>query len=306
MKSKHRHELQTSELDKLASRATPFLQEHGTTLLYALGGLAVVLIAVAVWAMRSTGNGESAGWSLFMAEASADNFGKVVEDFPGTRVAQWARLKESEAYLETGIRSLFSDRTASESDLKAAEKGFGELLTDTSTTATVRERARIGMARTLESMSAGSDSDGARDKAQKAYEGFVEEFPDSIYVEQAKSRAETLKTPQSREFYAFFDKAKPSPSTSPFGNPAGPSGDNFDLPVVLPELPEELELPEADLEALDESKPDGPEPKLTVPGKVDGSGLPPAPAKGGDADKKASDANPPSGDEKPDDSKPSP
>jgi hypothetical protein len=65
----------------------------------------------------------------------------------------------------------------------------------------IRERALIGLARTLESM-----SDGSEDDAIKAYETFVKEFPKSEYQADAQSRIGILKSGHGQEFYAWFSK----------------------------------------------------------------------------------------------------
>jgi len=58
-------------------------------------------------------------------ESTAD-YGTVADKYAGTKVAPWARLREGEAELSSGIRLLFTNRDAGRSDLKKAEENLGK------------------------------------------------------------------------------------------------------------------------------------------------------------------------------------
>lgn len=238
----HRHDLETNELEKLASRATPFLEKNGMTILFVVGAVLIVALLATFFAGRGD-DGDGAGWAKILDGSNAEDFENVAEDFEG-QVVPWAQLSAAEANLDQGIRLLFEDRKGSASDLEKAREAFQELLDQSQLDPTIRERATIGMARCLEATPA--DAGGDREEARKLFESLVEKSPDSIYVDYAKSRAAALAREDAKEFYAFFDAAKPIPRDQ--RNPAGPSfGSDFEAPLILPELPEELQLPEEDL-----------------------------------------------------------
>lgn len=239
MKSEHRHELQTNDLSRAMANVAPFLEEYGNRIL--LGIVAVCLIAgAAIWWARSSNASAAMGWTELVAARTAEDFGNIADAYAGTEVGHWARLQAAESYLFQGIRLSFTDRAAAVSDLKQAEEGFQQLLDAQGVPDVVRERALIGMARTLETRS-GQDTQ----PAIAAYEKLIEEFPNSVYRAEVEERISALKTGSTQEFYAWFQKQNPRPEdrqTPRDGMSIGdlPPGHPTVDPLSLPEIPERL------------------------------------------------------------------
>src|SRR5579863_4332876 len=105
MKSEHRHDLKTNELGRITSGVTraseKYVHEHTNQLVIAIVAVIAIGIGVIYW-VSASGSSDREGWRELSAATSADGFGKVAAKFPGTKVAQWARLREGEADLYSG------------------------------------------------------------------------------------------------------------------------------------------------------------------------------------------------------------
>ncbi|HSG69656.1 MAG TPA: tetratricopeptide repeat protein, partial [Planctomycetaceae bacterium] len=181
--NQHRRDLNTNELEKIAVKAKPFLEEHLNKIIYAVCGLLLVVTLIVTW-NRSWSGGDPVGWEEFLKASqtgSPEGYGKVAEKYPNKPVGQWALLNEAELYLSQGVRSSFTDRKGAVSDLEASRKKFEELLSFNSLPPRVEERALYGLSRCLESTSGGDTG-----KAVKAYEEFLRKFPDSAFAATAK------------------------------------------------------------------------------------------------------------------------
>jgi hypothetical protein len=245
MKSKERHELQTSELEKFATRVGPFFETYGKYLIYGVCVLLVLGIGVAWWSADRSDKNASA-WAQFLNSENAEDYAIVAEDHPATDVAYWARLRSAEQNLREGVRQLFFKRKkgSSDSQLADARKTLEGLLQDSSTPDDVRERATILLAECIESAPDSKKKEQHVAEAQKLYEQFASEFPFSVYADYAKSRAEALKKQRAKDFYAFFDSAKPAREEGETFDPFAPT--TPPPSVTLPAIPEELQLPGSD------------------------------------------------------------
>ena len=136
MKSEHRHELKTNELERIASdwghASERYLHEHTNQLIAGAVALVVLIIGVIYW-RTSAGSYDSQGWRALSDAQSTADYGTVADKYAGTKVAPWARLQEGENELSSGVRLLFTDRDAGRSDLKKAEENFEKLINDKST-----------------------------------------------------------------------------------------------------------------------------------------------------------------------------
>ncbi len=156
MKSEHRHELKTNELERIASdwghASERYVHEHTNLLIAA----AVVRSwcsssASSIGGCRPAPYDARVGARLSDAQSTAD-YGTVADKYAGTKVAPWARLREGENELSSGIRLLFTDRDAGRSDVKKAEENFEKLINDKSSPDEIVDRALFGLARCRESM----------------------------------------------------------------------------------------------------------------------------------------------------------
>jgi len=216
MKSEHRHELKTNELERIASEwghtAEHYVQDN-----WMLLAAAVVVIAIGagglVYWRSSSGTAGQQGWREFASATKASDFGNVADKFPGTAAGSWARLMEGEIELNSGVRSSFTDRAAGRSDLKKAQENFEKLIADKATPSDVMERALFGLARAKEALpDKNLGPSKVDDAAIETYQRLLTEFPISIYKDFAESRIAALKTGTAQDFYAWFEQQNPKPA----------------------------------------------------------------------------------------------
>lgn len=199
----------------------------------------VAMIGGAIWYSynRTTSSRSEAAWAQYSQARTAEDFGNIADVFSNTEVGIWARLGEGERLVDSGISLMFTDREAALGELKKADEAFRKVLDVRSATETARERAAWGLAKSTEAQ---SDSDTT--KAIDGYSALLKQFPNSIYKAAAESRIESLKSPDAKEFYAWFHKQNPKPA---------------DLKKPKDGLPEG----HPPLDSLIDQKPDGEKPK---------------------------------------------
>jgi len=235
MKSEHRHELKTNELQRLTSQLTQTLEPYVNQILIAVVAISVVA-GGAIWFARQSGSASEAGWTRLGSAASAEDYANIADDFSNEPVGAWARLLEAEMHLATGIQLAFSDRGAALSDLKEAQESFEKVLAFDGLPSEVRDRALYGRARTLETL-----SDGDTSAAIAAYERLQQEVKTKAYTvlyrQEAATRIEELKRGRGQDFYAWFQKQNPKPEdrAQPLDGIELPGTQTIELPG--PELP---------------------------------------------------------------------
>ncbi len=285
-------ELQQTDLGTWAAAATSALERHAKTIVITVVVVIAVLI-VAVVVSNTSHEKNTASWDAFAAAQSAEDYANVAVDHAGTQVALWARLNEAESLFREAVRLQFMDRAAATGQMKKAGEAFDFVLAKADLPIEARERALLGHARLLEAQ-AGTEEEVAA--AIAAYREFQKAFPESpVYGSSVKARIESLESEESRKFYAWFAKQTPKPedfkkpddgmpSGFPGGLPDGLPTGHPEIPVTLPDIPEEL-YP-ANWSELDEAAGDtplGPELILPPPGALD-SPAKDAPAKDSPAD----------------------
>jgi hypothetical protein len=216
MKSEHRHELKTNELERIASEwghtAEHYVQENWMLLAAAVVAIAIGAGSLVYW-RSSSGVAGQQGWREFASANKASDFGNVADKFPGTAAGSWARLMEGEIELNSGIRSSFTDRAAGRSDLKKAQENFEKLIADKATPSDVMERALFGLARAKEALpDKNLGPSKVDDAAIETYQRLLTEFPISIYKDYSESRIAALKTGTAQDFYAWFEQQNPKPA----------------------------------------------------------------------------------------------
>jgi nitrogen fixation-related uncharacterized protein len=216
MKSEHRHELKTNELERIASdwghASERYVQDHTNQLIVAAVVIVALIIGAIYWRM-SSGSVDRQGWRALSDAQSTADYGTVADKYSATKVAPWARLREGEAELTSGIRLLFNDREAGRSDLKKAEENFEKLINDKQTPDEVRERALFSLGRCRESLPAkGAGAATINDPAIETYERLLKQFPDSVYKELVEARIAALRTGTAQDFSAWFETQNPKPA----------------------------------------------------------------------------------------------
>jgi hypothetical protein len=203
MKSEHRHDLQTNELGKVTEKLGSFMEVHGNRLMIGVCVVSLAASGVIYW-VRTQRNSEAAAWrdmSTAVATNKPEDFYDVWEGHKGTPTGLWARVHEGESRLRLGVETLFRSVETGIEEVKKARDAFQTVVDDRRAPAEVRERALIGLARALESM-----SDGSEAEAVKTYEMLGKEFPDSLYKKDAEERIAALNKGSGQEFYAWFSK----------------------------------------------------------------------------------------------------
>lgn len=225
MKSEHRHELKSNELQKLLQRTRPFFEKYGTAILWGLSVVILLAAAFVFWYKRTAGT-QAAGWTKLDTASTAEDYANIADRYTGTRVGTWARLLQAEEHLQNGVEAAFTDREAALDDLEEARQGFKQVLKSRATPRAVRERALLGLARCRETLSDGSEEETKA--AIETYQQLLNEFPETIYRDTAEQRIAELKSEETREFYAWFHQQNPSPEGRPEpqdgGAPAFPAG----------------------------------------------------------------------------------
>lgn len=162
--------------------------------------------ACGIYWYRTTAASEAAAWSSLSQAGSPEAYAEVASVHAGTQAAQWAKLREANSYLQTGLEGGFTDREKATTDLKKALVVFEELLNG-KPPRDVREATLFGYARTLE-----MTADGDLTKVIAAYETLIAEFPKSVYLKDANDRVRQLKSGDSQQFYAWYSKQNPKPA----------------------------------------------------------------------------------------------
>jgi hypothetical protein len=217
MKSEHRHELKTNELERLATEwrdaAEHFVQEHPGWLGVGAVVVVVAIVGVLYWT-SSSGRGDERGWQAMSKASSAADFANIADKYPNQKLAAWARLQEAESELFSGTRLEFTDRNSGVSDLKKAKENFEKLIKDKKTPDEALERAMFGLAQCTEALPADPNTPPSKinDAAIAAYENLLNRFRDSVFLPIAKARIDSLKTGRTQDFYAWFDKQNPKPA----------------------------------------------------------------------------------------------
>jgi hypothetical protein len=216
MKSEHRHELKTNELERIASEwghtAERYFHENLTLLVVAAVAIAAIAGGVVYWRSASGVAGQQ-GWREFASAAKTEDYGNVADKYAGTPAGAWARLMEAEMELSSGIRASFTDRAAGRSDLKKAQENFEKLVANKATPSDAMERALFGLALAKEALPDKSTSPSkVNDAAIDTYQQLVTQFPISPFKDYAEARIAALKTGTAQDFYAWFEQQNPKPA----------------------------------------------------------------------------------------------
>lgn len=209
-------QLKSNELGKLAIKSQPFLETYGNLLLGGIGA-AIVIVLVASWTLYSQRQGQAVAWTMLAAAqtqemtdpggAAVEEYANVAESYRSTAAGQWARLRECELLLDSGIQNMFINREAALADLKRAQTGLEEVLSPGSpAVAECRERAQFRLGQVLETTSQGDTK-----PAIEAYRKVLADFPDTIFKTTVEERIADLEKGSTKSFYEWFAAQAPKP-----------------------------------------------------------------------------------------------
>lgn len=249
MKSERRHELKQNELAQRVGASLQLIQPYWRW----IAGVAVML-ATGVFVVRFISNSQhkaqQVGWMEFLeavADRNPDALLQVADDHAGDSVAPWAQHVSAQAKLIEASSAIYFDRAAAQKDFRLAVDGFNAVLGQTTETL-LRQRAQFGLGQAYEGLN-------ELDKAMESYEVFAtgpqdgklenEDWSESAIGRQAQRRIDSLREPQTKEFYKwFFAQEPPAPILPAWGDSPGlPFGQLPSEPdITFPDFPQSNDL----------------------------------------------------------------
>jgi hypothetical protein len=238
MKAQHRHELEANYLAGWLEAKLKQIQPYTQAI---LGAVIAVLVVFGVWYYlrhMDTSAEQAASDQLVSALNDRINPAKALQDtieaHPGTQQAILARLLRGEDLLRSGSELLFTNKAEGKKNLTSAAAEFGEV-ERTSQDAMIKAWALHGMARANESM-------GELERARRDYERLIKDFPNSALKDDAQRHLTKLNEQSTKQFYDWFAKQDPAPTSMDqlpgrpgqkpvfdLSDPTAPQGD-FKLP----------------------------------------------------------------------------
>ena len=217
MSKQKQTELDQNELAVWMAKVNKSIEPYSKLILV---GVVALMAGWVYWGLRKSSQSEARSdstYSLLM------NDPEVADKYPGTSAAAWSTLYSGNKDLESGIQSLYADRTDAEILLNEAKDSFNKAVS-ISDDKLLLSRGYLGIALASESL-------GQLDEAIEAYEKCAEIDESKAMVEKAQSRIEELSRPDTKAFVAWFDTQDFSPK-DPSLPPELPGGSS------LPELPD--------------------------------------------------------------------
>lgn len=237
MKTQRRHELQTNQLAAWFSSAVNRARPHGNLIATGCVVVLVALLAGNFLARRSKARA-AAAWTALTTANTSPELAAVGNDFPGSPAGAWGTLRSADREFARGMQGLFIDREGALVNLRSAQRTYEKLAGSSPDSPLVNQRASFGLAKSYETL-------GEIEEATRAYQSLVDRFPAGPFADQAKARIDSLKDPETGEFYAWLEKQSsgassdtPATETSSTSEESGPS-DNVSqlLDNLNPSLP---------------------------------------------------------------------
>ena len=238
MKTERRHELARNELADWIGDKIEAVKPYSTALTATALALVVAVFAFVLWSRKSEAR-RAKGWQEYFTASQSVKEGdedllKVIDDYPHTPAALWARISIADRQLAKGIDQLFNDRALARQSLDDAVEGFRTALDEASDDQFLAERATFGLAEAYE---AKNDLSQAREQ----YGAVVKRWPEGAFAGMANDRLSDLERRGTKDFYDWFAKHSPPPKT-----PKGP-GVPGERPTFDTSLPDDLFTPGIDL-----------------------------------------------------------
>lgn len=267
MKSERRHDLQSNELaNTLGSgieKVQPFVQ-------YIVGGVVIAALLAVGWGVYTSFARKSAAaaWTEYyftLNTGDAEAFKAIADKHPGSAAALWAEQTAGDEYLADGIDALYRDRGQGVELLNNAIQSY-EKVKSTAQQAELRTRAVLGLAQAHESL-------GEIEKAKTEYQQVINDGLQPAITTMASNRLAFLNSQAGKDFYAWFDKLKPTPAVPPkMDGDLGVLPTSPDLKFDTPIDPSGLELPKAEPTAPAGTPPAG-TPPAAPPQGADGKAI---------------------------------
>jgi tetratricopeptide (TPR) repeat protein len=204
----------------VSHRVPSFYERNVVALQWAIIGVAFIAACGIYW-WRSTAAVEAHALGLFANAQSPEDFANIASEYGSTRAASWAKLREANGYLESGLRDGFSNREKADTDLEKARELL-DSLRKVSGPKELKEQVLFAYARCLE-----ITSDGKVDAAIEAYEALLKQYPETAFKREAGERIHALQRPEAKDFYVFYGKQHPKPAAAPRPNDEKATGKKF-------------------------------------------------------------------------------
>ncbi|MFO0867940.1 MAG: hypothetical protein U0935_03255 [Pirellulales bacterium] len=267
MKSERRHELQTNRLADWVGHQFEKILPYSRAILGGVLGLAIIGVAYTIIThQQHTSAGKA--WQAYLEAIMERDVDNQVADLEavatretGNAAGLWALQTQADLDLDRASRMLFSNRDEALKILDRAQKNYEKVEQESQRNATLLERARYGLGQVYECQ-------GSLDKAKSKYEQVAKAKSSPAYTKLATRRLEMIGDPAVAEFYAWFEKQKPTPPPPRGQLPGTGMGD-------LPARPD-IQFPDLS-GASSTDKPEGPA-TLDLPGGEKPAESPAAPA----------------------------
>lgn len=239
MDSQERHDLEKNELAHWLVRIGRSMRSYTPHI--AIGLLLVLAGVVALVFMNMASREKTArAWSAYFEAQTPSQFEQLMLDYPDAPVVPYAQMQLAWMKLTEGKQRALDDRGASLQALDEAIERFESVLKSPELLADLKPQAALGVAMAKEIQ--------ARvEEATRLYENIVTEYGDQPVGRMAKQMLETLKKPETAQFYAMLKNYQPpEPSLDLPPADAAPMIPGFlDDPlgdIVLPPTPPPTDL----------------------------------------------------------------
>lgn len=215
MKTERRHELETNELAEWLAVTIERVRPYSRAILAGVIAVAVLLVGMGIVRQRRAAQRTEA-WNAFFTAVNTmqtDPLSEVMAQYAGSEVGLWAQLRLADLQLSEGTDLLFTNRPAALDELRSAEENYTGVR-DGADNPEVRERALMGLARTLEALN-------RLDDARAAYRQVTEEYPEGLFAPTAARRLADLERQGTKEFYDWFATQDPRPASETSLTPGG-------------------------------------------------------------------------------------
>jgi tetratricopeptide (TPR) repeat protein len=239
MKTERRHALARNELADLIGEKIEALKPYSTAITATALAVVVAIFAFVLWSRKSESRRAKAWEEYFAASQSADNSDakllEVIDDYPRSSAALWARISLADKQLAKGVDQLFNDRTLARQSLDEAVEEFRTALDEAADDPLLAERAMFGLAEAYE---AKNDLSQAREQ----YRALLDQWPQGAFAGIANDRLADLERRGTKEFYDWFAKHSPQPKA-----PKGPGVPGQRPPFDTGSLSDDIFSPGIDL-----------------------------------------------------------
>ncbi len=126
MKSERRHELQHNVLADWLANTAETLKPY-QNLILAVATVAVIGVAVYTWWSREAASRTAQSWdelSAALESGKPEDLAKVIENHPGTIIADMAALVSADAHLAQGCNALFVNKAEAQNELNKAIESY--------------------------------------------------------------------------------------------------------------------------------------------------------------------------------------